>query len=221
MSSHYPPLANGAYRYGDPPQPLPSPVPGPPEPPPPGDPVPGWSGPPVPATPAAVGPRPGSGSALRWALPVAVAAAVAFLALAAVTALVLGSSGDAPTGRSTLSTGTLLPSPGTPFSVPGDLTIETAPGETVTGTMSGCELPASLADLDEGSRLELFSADGRMVSEAFLRYDAGEPGYCRFTFEFPAVPPGVGPYQLRMRGRGSVTYPESELLGGIELALGG
>ncbi|MBB1046282.1 hypothetical protein G6028_00450, partial [Dietzia cercidiphylli] len=29
MPMHYPPLADGTYRYGDPPRPLPSPVPGP------------------------------------------------------------------------------------------------------------------------------------------------------------------------------------------------
>lgn len=151
----------------------------------------------------------------------AAVAAVLLVAVVVVIGLVLRGPGDTTGAGTALPVGPDASGPGASFTASGSLTIDSAPSEPVSGTAAGCDLPADLADLDEGSRLELYAVDGRLVSEGVLRYDSGGTGYCRFAFEFTGVPTGAGPYQLVMAGRGSVTYRESDLLDGIELALGG
>ena len=234
MPMHYPPLADGTYRYGDTPQPLPSPVPGPD----PFTPTAMSQGQPPPNSPPHAGPGfPGDGpppeaptEKPRSNGPVAAVAIVGGLALVVVAVLGFGLFGTDPDRGS--STDTLrgpfpqsnpLPeqSPGAgAFTVNGTFTVVATPGEPVSGNSTGCDMPASLSDIGEGTTLTLLESDTGRSVKSRLAYEGGDLSSCAFTFEFPDVSPGGALYMIELPGRGQLVYSEDELRAGVDISLG-
>lgn len=232
MPMHYPPLADGTYRYGDAPRPLPSPVPGPdpgqgPTPPaagltpptgfvqgPPGD---GSS----PAAPIDQRPRNGAAAA------VAIVGGLALVVVAVLVFAVFGTGGDPARTpdplRGPLAQGDLLPVPAPgagAFAVDGTFTVVSAPGEPVSGTRTGCDMPVSLSDIGEGTTLTLVESDTGRESSSMLAYEGGDLSSCTFSFRFPEVSPGGSLYLIELPGRGQLVYTEDELRAGVEISLG-
>lgn len=234
MPMHYPPLADGTYRYGDQPRPLPSPVPGP-------DPSTPGATPqdrPSPDTPPHAGPGlPGEGTppeaptgTTRPNGTVAAAAIVGGLALVVVAVIAVGLFGPDP-DRGTTTDTLRGPSPqsdpgpqrapGTGvFTVDGTFTVVSTPGEPVSGNSTGCDVPVSLSDIGEGTTLTLIEGDTGRSARAMLAYDGGDLSSCTFTFEFPDVSPGGSLYMIELPGRGQLVYSEDELRAGVDISLG-
>lgn len=254
MPMHYPPLADGTYRYGDEPRPLPSPVPGPdpfsPTASPQGQPLPGsqQSGPsgqgapaphqPPPHSPPHAGPGlPGDGPApeaptdsKRSNATLAAVAIVGGLALVVVAVLgfgLLGTGADRGSPTDTLrgpfpqsDPGPGL-APGTGvFTVNGTFTVVATPGEPVSGSSTGCDMPVSLSDIGEGTTLTLLESDTGRSVKSMLAYEGGDLSSCTFTFEFPDVSPGGSLYMIELPGRGQLVYSEDELRAGVDISLG-
>lgn len=249
MPMHYPPLADGTYRYGDDPRPLPSPVPGPdpivPGAMPPGHPphhptgqgAPPPHGPPPNSLPHAGPGIPGEGhppeaptGKTRSNGTLAAVAAVGGLVLVVVAVFGLGLFGtgsDRGTPTDTLR-GPLPqsdpgqdPVPGTGvFTVDGTFTVVATPGEPVSGTSTGCDMPVSLSDIGEGTTLTLIERDTGQATRSMLTYDGGDLSSCTFTFEFPDVSPGGSLYMIELPGRGQLAYSEDELRAGVDISLG-
>lgn len=225
MPMHYPPLSDGTYRYGDHPRPLPSPVPGP-------DTTPG----PHPAPAPGGAPAPGQFSGPPPELPreqprsrgtVVAAAIVAGLAIPVVAVLGLaffGGSGpdrDSSDLRGPYPQAEPAPGRGSgPFDIQGTFTVVSSPGEPVSGDLTGCDLPGSLADISEGTVISLYEADTSQVTTDELVYDGGDLASCTFTFRFPDVSPGSSIYMIELPGRGQLGYTEAELRAGVEITLG-
>ncbi|GAA1053757.1 hypothetical protein [Dietzia natronolimnaea] len=233
MPMHYPPLPDGTYRYGDPPQPLPSPVPGPD----PSDtPMPGT---PMPETPMS-GPHPngqhppappeGDPQGDRTSGRTAAAVIIGGLALVVVVVLGLALTGPGsdPGGPTDAPRGPLPPqawqaperAPGELFDVEGRFTVMSSPGEPVSGDGSGCELPVTLSDIGEGTRITLTEGVSTTLGSTMLAYDGGDLSSCTFTFDFGAVPSGAPFYLIEIPGRGQLTYTEDELRAGVDITLG-
>lgn len=229
MPMHYPPLSDGTYRYGDPPRPLPSPVPGPDTTPGP-HPAPGPGGAPVPAL------APGQSSGPPPEPPreqprsrgtIVAAAIVAGLAIPGVAVLGLAFlSQSGPDRESSDLLGPYPqagPAPGResgPLDVQGTFTVVSSPGEPVSGDLTGCDMPGSLADISEGTVISLYEADTSQVTTDELVYDGGDLASCTFTFRFPDVAPGSSIYMIELPGRGQLGYTEAELRAGVEITLG-
>lgn len=247
MPMRYPPLADGTYRYGDPPQPKPSPVPGP-------DPAgpadspatagpansspttgpaapsapgqPPFTPPTTPGSPPADGPPPEREPARRRSDGLA---AGAIVGVAALVVVILGLAFYSPGGD---SDGTdrprgPLPQAGPPpapssaeFTVEGTFTVVSTPGEPVSGTPGGCEMPPTLTDIGEGTPITLLQSDFSPLSTARLVYDGGDLASCTFTFEFTDVPAGIAVYMVELSGRGQLLYSEAELRAGVDITLG-
>ena len=233
MPMHYPPLADGTYRYGDRPRPLPSPVPGP-------DPSepdtmphvgepdtlpyagPGLPGEGTPPEQSTGGSRPNGTVAA-----VAIVGGLALVVVAVVTYGLFGAGADRGTTTDTLR-GPLPPvepgpqqAPGTGvFTVDGTFTVVSTPGEPVSGNSTGCDLPVSLSDIGEGTTLTLIESDTGRSVRAMLAYDGGDLSSCTFTFEFPDVSPGRSLYMIELPGRGQLVYSEDELRAGVDISLG-
>lgn len=227
MPMQYPPLDDGTYRVGDPPRPLPSPVPGP-------DLLLDEPGPPGPEGRSAHGPPhsddPGQ---TRAGGALAAAAIIGVLGLAVVVILGLamfGPGSDPGSGRGPTDSpgGPSLPragpppdrSPGASFSVEGRFTVAASPGEPVSGDGSGCELPSTLTDIGEGTQITLSEGTSGPVGASTLAYDGGDLSSCTFTFDFDEVPAGAAFYLIEVPGRGQLTYTEDELRAGVEITLG-
>ena len=233
MPMHYPPLADGTYRYGDRPRPLPSPVPGPdPSEP---DAMPQGG---EPATLPHAGPGlPGEGTPPEeptgrtrsngTVAAVAIVGGLALVVVAVATYGLFGAGSDRGTTTDTVR-GPLPQSdpgpqqaPGTGvFTVDGTFTVVSAPGEPVSGNSTGCEVPASLSDIGEGTTLTLVESDTGRSVRAMLAYDGGDLSSCTFTFEFPDVSPGRSLYMIELPGRGQLVYSEDELRAGVDISLG-
>ena len=221
MPMHYPPLADGSYRVGDEPQPLPSPVPGP------------DASDPRPEVDAPAGPAPGPEEHApekpeRKYPRDAIAAASIIGGLGLVVVIVLGwlalapGSGrgpDAPGGPSLP-----LPIPGrsadAPFTVDGRFTVVSSPGEPVSGDATGCTLPVSLADIGGNSEITLVEGGRGPLAVSTLTYERGDTSSCTFTFEFADVPTGLPYYVVELDGRGQLNYTETELRAGVDITLG-
>ncbi|MDX2356232.1 hypothetical protein [Dietzia sp. PP-33] len=234
MPMHYPPLPDGTYRYGDPPRPLPSPVPGPdgtqpdttqpdttqPDTTQPGPPPPDWrpnSGPPTEDAP-----RDGRGSGRS-----AAAAIVGGLALVVVAVLgfaLFGPGSDSGRGPDyPLPPQAAQPPerpPGASFSVEGRFTVMSSPGEPVSGDGSGCDMPLTLSDIGEGTRITLSEGVASPIGSTVLAYDGGDLSSCTFTFDFGEVPGGAPIYMIEIPGRGQLPYTEDELRAGVDITLG-
>lgn len=244
MPMHYPPLANGTYRYGDAPRPLPSPTPGP-DPQQPSDALPfatpsPAATPPAAPPPAAPNQQPPTGTP-RATNPRASALVIGGLAVAVVVLLggfFLLPDTDRAEGfdalRDTLPLGEPAPglapapgagSPGSPgatgvFTADGTFTVVSTPGEPVSGDGAGCDMPVTLSDIGEGTVLTLLEADTGRSVESLLAYDGGDLTSCTFTFSFPDVTPGGSLYLVELPGRGQLVYSEGELRTGIDISLG-
>ncbi len=225
MSMHYPPLDDGTYRVGDPPRPLPSPVPGP-------DPLGNEPGPPRPDDRSAHGPPPGDEPG-RTRAGGALAAAAIIGGLGLVVVVILGlalfgpgsGSGRGPAdspGAPSLPRAGPPPDrpPGASFSVEGRFTIAASPGEPVSGDGSGCDLPITLTDIGAGTEITLSDSAYSPVDAATLAYDGGDLSSCTFTFDFDEVPAGASFYLIEVPGRGQLTYTEDELRAGVDITLG-
>lgn len=232
MPMHYPPLPDGTYRYGDPPRPLPSPVPGP-------DP----SGTSVSDAPVP-GPHPNGQHSSHEPTPpedgpegdrtsgrTAAAVIVGGLALVVVVVLGLALSGpgsDSGGGPADQVRGPLPPqawqaperAPGELFDVEGRFTVMSSPGEPVSGDGSGCDLPVTLSDIGEGTRITLTEGVSTTLGSTMLAYAGGDLSSCTFTFDFGAVPSGAPFYLIEIPGRGQLTYTEDELRAGVDITLG-
>lgn len=186
-------------------------------PPPPGSPP--GTGPPVSETPRRRG---GSGGT-------AAAAIIGGLALVVVAVLVFALFGsDSGRGAGAPVRGPLPPqaapapdrAPGASFTAEGRFTVMSSAGEPVSGDGSGCDLPDSLSDLGEGTRITLSGGISSTIGSTLLAYDNGDLSSCTFTFTFDEVPSGVALYLIEIPGRGQLTYTEDELRAGIDITLG-
>ncbi|MFN3339652.1 MAG: hypothetical protein ACK40Z_08150 [Dietzia sp.] len=237
MPMHYPPLDDGTYRYGDPPRPLPSPLPGPDSPGshPPGQHPPGHHLQHEPPPPDG---RHGHGAPPeddprdeRRSGRTAAAAIVGGLALVVVVVLgfaLFGPGSDPGRGPTDQLRGPLPPQaappaerpPGALFSVAGRFTVMSSPGEPVSGDGSGCDLPITLSDIGEGTRITLTEGVYTTLGSTVLAYDGGDLSSCTFTFDFGEVPSGAPFYLIEIPGRGQLTYTEDELRAGVDITLG-
>lgn len=251
MTLQYPPLANGAYRYGDPAAPLPSPVPGPPPhgvptgPPPPAST--GFAGPgqaaPGPNGVAGPGQAPPAGAwpELPWeGRPVwdgppvprrrrlsagtGAATGIALLALVGVVAVGAVRHADRE------------PAPSRSTGVPRVPRADTQPPADLpaSGTFLVNSSPGSAVSGDEsGCRLPPSLSDIGPGTPVVLRTPAGESlastrldysagGPEHCEFSFRfLVPSGEPVYLLEIPGRGSVPFAEDELREGVQITLGG
>lgn len=227
MPMHYPPLSDGTYRYGDEPRPLPSPVPGPDT----------ASGPPAaPGPGAALAPAPGqfygpppemAREQSRSRRLVVASAIVAGLSVAAVAVLGLAFFGQSGPDRGSSDLRGPYPQAGPapergsgPLDVEGTFTVVSSPGEPVSGDLTGCAMPGSLADISEGTVISLYEADTSRVTTDELVYDGGDLASCTFSFMFPDVAPGSSMYMIELPGRGQLGYTEDELRAGVDITLG-
>ena len=241
MPMHYPPLADGTYRFGDPPRPKPSPVPGPDPaasadpiaPAEPGTPAAHLEQPhhPAPPTPGPPGqsPPPAPDPAKKRSDGLAAAAIVGAAAL--VVVVILGLALFSPGGDRTptdLPRGP-LPQAGPPpaqspgsasFGVDGTFTVVSSPSEPVSGDPTGCDLPPTLTDIGEGTPISLLESNLTTLSTTRLAYEGGDLASCTFTFEFADVPAGVAVYVIELPGRGQLLYTEEELRAGVDITLG-
>ena len=159
---------------------------------------------------------------------VAATAVVGVLALAAVA--VLGVAFFGPDSDSVRGPSDPLapypqagPAPGGEsgrLDVSGTFTVVSSPGEPVSGTIAGCEMPISLADIREGTSISLHEADTSRVTTDQLAYDGGDLASCTFTFTFTGVTPGGSKYLIELPGRGRLDYTEDELRAGVDITLG-
>lgn len=244
MPMRYPPLADGTYRYGDDPQPLPSPIPGPdagadPDADSGGS---AWAGPHVgtgvdSGLGTSIGPgqtAPPDEPAPDFQRPKGVVAAASIVGgLGLVVVVILGvvlfgpGSGRGPVdlpGGPAQSRQIPLPpaerTPGAPFTVEGRFTVVSSPGEPVSGDGDGCDLPPTLSDIGEGTRITLVDGAATVLGSARLAYDEGDLSSCTFIFGFSDVPSGGSFYLIELAGRGQLLYTEDELRSGIEITLG-
>lgn len=248
MPMHYPPLSDGTYRVGDPPQPRPSPVPGPdpasapgphqhgqpqqfgqyhPGQPHPGQPHPAGPppfGPPADGTPPGDDARPERSPGLRAAI-----AAGSVFAVVAVIALGLALFGGTDRETTDPTTWPAFPSsvpsrdpvPGaSEFPVGGTFVVTSSPGEPVSGDAETCSLPVTLSDIGEGTLITLLDATRAPITESMLSYDGGTSSSCTYTFGFEGVPAGESFYVVEIQGRGQLVYTERELREGVDITLG-
>ncbi|MGX1767775.1 hypothetical protein ACWIFB_13115 [Dietzia sp. NPDC055340] len=224
MPMHYPPLADGTYRYGDEPRPLPSPEPGPdplsPNSPPPTAPgLPGDASPPV--APA------GSSRPRGTVAAVAIVGGLALVVVAVVGMALFGPGADRSGPTDTIrgpfpGSGPAqapIPGPGE-FTVDGTFTVVSTPADPVSGDRAGCDMPDSLSDIGEGTPLTLVEDHTGREIDARLAYDGGDLSSCMFTFQFPDVTPDGTLYLIELPGRGQLVYTEDELRAGVDISLG-
>ena len=175
------------------------------------------------------GPSPETtGTQSRSRSTVAATAVVGVVALAAVAVLGVSYFGpDSDSGRG--SSGPLAPYPQAgpvpggeagQLDVDGTFTVVSSPGDPVSGTIAGCEMPSSLADIREGTPISLYDADTSRVATDQLVYDGGDLASCTFTFTFTDVTPGGSVYLIELPGRGQLDYTEDELRAGVDITLG-
>lgn len=223
MAMHYPPLANGAYRVGDPPQPFPPSRPGPeqsarlapgglywdgmPRPAqPPQFPFQQQPAPPVQAAPPAqpMPPQPmppqGSGPQPKRGL-IAVGATAGVVAVSALAfALVPGdqfSAVDTFQSRGTLT-----------ISAPGAL-----------GGTSECILPPGLDAIPNAQVTAQTGDPLSQVAAAPIQYQDGTLGECTFTFSLDEVPAGQPAYLVSLQGHGQLDYTEQEMRDGVDIVI--
>lgn len=223
MAMHYPPLANGAYRVGDPPQPFPPSRPGPeqsarlapgglywdgmPRPAqPPQFPFQQQPAPPVQAAPPAqpMPPQPmppqGSGPQPKRGL-IAVGATAGVVAVSALAfALVPGdqiSAVDTFQSRGTLT-----------ISAPGAL-----------GGTSECILPPGLDAIPNAQVTAQTGDPLSQVAAAPIQYQDGTLGECTFTFSLDEVPAGQPAYLVSLQGHGQLNYTEQEMRDGVDIII--
>lgn len=228
MAMHYPPLANGAYRVGDPPQPFPPSRPGPeqsarlapgglywdgmPRPAqPPQFPFQQQPAPPVQAAPPAqpmppqpMPPQPmppqGSGPQPKRGL-IAVGATAGVVAVSALAfALVPGDQFSA------VDT----------FQSRGTLTIS-APG--ALGGTSECILPPGLDAIPNAQVTAQTGDPLSQVAAAPIQYQDGTLGECTFTFSLDEVPAGQPAYLVSLQGHGQLDYTEQEMRDGVDIVI--
>lgn len=226
MAMHYPPLANGAYRVGDPSQPFPPSRPGPEQS---ARLAPGglyWDGmprpaqppqfafqppqqPPAPAVPPAppmpphpVPPMPpqNSGPRPKRGL-IAVGATTGVVAVSALVFAVV--PGDQFSSVET-------------FESRGTLTIS-AP--VILGGTSECILPPGL-DAIPNAQVTVQTGDPlSQVAEAPIQYQDGTLGECTFTFSLDDVPAGQPTYLVSLQGHGQLDYTEQEMRDGVDIII--
>lgn len=220
MAMHYPPLANGAYRVGDPPQPFPPSRPGPEQS---ARLAPGglyWDGMPRPAQPPqfafqqqpAQAPMPAAPPQQPPAPPqepgprpkrglIAVGATAGVVAVSALVFAVV--PGDQFSSVET-------------FESRGTLTIS-AP--VILGGTSDCILPPGLEDVTN-SRVSVQTGDPlSQVAEAPIQYQDGTLGECTFTFSLDDVPAGQPTYLVSLQGHGQLDYTEKEMRDGVDIII--
>ena len=220
MAMHYPPLANGAYRVGDPPQPFPPSRPGPEQS---ARLAPGglyWDGMPRPAQPPqfafqqhpAQAPMPAAPPQQPPAPPqepgprpqrglIAVGATAGVVAVSALVFAVV--PGDQFSSVET-------------FESRGTLTIS-AP--VILGGTSDCILPPGLEDVTN-SRVSVQTGDPlSQVAEAPIQYQDGTLGECTFTFSLDEVPAGQPTYLVSLQGHGQLDYTEQEMRDGVDIII--
>ncbi|AWH96592.1 hypothetical protein A6048_15090 [Dietzia psychralcaliphila] len=110
--------------------------------------------------------------------------------------------------------------PGALFTVEGRFTVMSSPGEPVSGDGSGCDLPVTLSDIGEGTRITLTEGVYTTLGSTVLAYDGGDLSSCTFTFDFGEIPSGAPFYLIEIPGRGQLTYTEDELRAGVDITLG-
>ncbi|MBB1025684.1 hypothetical protein G6019_14865, partial [Dietzia sp. DQ12-76] len=161
------------------------------------------------------------------------AAAVIVGGLALVVVVILGLAlvgpgSDSGTGPADSPRGPLPPqawqaperAPGGLFDVEGRFTVMSSPGEPVSGDGSGCDLPLTLSDIGEGTRITLSQGVSTPLGSTMLAYEGGDLSSCTFTFDFGEVPSGAPFYLIEIPGRGQLTYTEDELRAGVDITLG-
>lgn len=220
---HYPPLADGTYRYGDPPMPKPSPLPGP-------DPVPQGQHPwPGPHGPDQGPPAPGDENSRGERSPGTRTAMAIGGALGALAVVALGLAVFAGSDRTTSDPSTWpaypsaapAPSPGaSAFPVRGSFVVTSTPGEPVSGDAESCSLPESLSDIGEGTSIRLLDPARVRLADAMLAYEGGDASTCTYSFDFDRVTAGESFYVVEIEGRGQLVYTEPELREGVDITLG-
>lgn len=238
MAMHYPPLANGAYRVGDPPQPFPPSRPGPEQSP---RLAPGglyWDGMQRPAAPPQFAQSP---QFQQQPAPAPQVPQQAPQLPQQPPSDVMGAFGaplDEPTrppGRSrwplalgvtagvvVLSAAAFALAPGDKFSGAdtfasrGTLTISSP---AVLGGSSDCILTPDLEDIAT-SRLTVQAGDPlTQVAEAPIQYQDGTLGECTFTFALGDVPAGQSGYLVSLPGHGELNYTEQEMRDGVDIII--
>ena len=220
MAMHYPPLANGAYRVGDPPQPFPPSRPGPEQS---ARLAPGglyWDGMPRPAQPPqfafqqhpAQAPMPAAPPQQPPAPPqepgpqpkrglIAVGATAGVVAVSALVFAVV--PGDQFSAVDT-------------FQSRGTLTIS-APG--ALGGTSECILPPGLDAIPNAQVTAQTGDPLSQVAAAPLQYQDGTLGECTFTFSLDEVPSGQPTYLVSLQGHGQLDYTEQEMRDGVDIII--
>ena len=231
MAMHYPPLANGAYRVGDPPQPFPSTRPGPEQSPrlapgglywdgmprpaqppqfpfqqqlaPPVQPAPpAPPAPPAQSTPPAQPPEAPPDPGTRPSRGLIAVGATAVVVALSALALALVPGGQ----FSSVDT----------FDSQGTLTIS-AP--IILGGSSECILPPGLEDV-ASSQVTVQTGDPlSQVAEAPIQYQDGTLGECTFTFSLDDVPAGQPTYLVSLLGHGQLDYTEEEMRDGVDIII--
>lgn len=176
-------------------------------------------------TPPSTDPGTGRPSGVRTALAIGgVAGAVVVVALAlAVFGPDTDRGGPVPTAAPTLPSAPAAPprAPGVgAFPVSGTFMVTADADEPVTGDADGCDLPPTMTDIGEGTRIELLDPRRNPIDSAPLVYDHGDGGSCTFTFGYDAVPAGEPYYVIEVPGRGQLVYTERELREGVDVTLG-
>lgn len=239
MAMQYPPLANGAYRVGDPPQPFPPSRPGPEQSP---RLAPGglyWDGMPRPAAPPQYqqvappqypqpqqvpqfqGPPqfpqqpPGLGAMGPFGAPLDMPPQPPqrsrWLAAAAITAGVVVLSGVA----FALAPGDQFSGADT-FEAQGVLTLS-APA--ALGGTADCILPPDLEDIS-ASQVTVQTGDPlSQVAASSIRYQDGGLGKCTFTFDLEDVPADQPAYLVTLEGHGELNYTEEEMRDGVDIII--
>ena len=243
MAMHYPPLANGAYRVGDPPQPFPPSRPGPEQS---ARLAPGglyWDGMPRPAQPpqfafqqqAAHHPAPPVQPAplapRQFAPPPQPMPSPAPMP-PQQPPLEPPDPGQRPK-RGLIAVGAtagvvaasalvfaLVPggqfSSVETFDSEGTLTIS-AP--VILGGTSECILPPGLEDVTS-SQVTVQTGDPlSQVAEAPIQYQDGTLGECTFTFSLDDVPTGQPTYLVSLQGHGELDYTEQEMRDGVDIII--
>lgn len=104
-----------------------------------------------------------------------------------------------------------------PFVLSGTVTLVRGATDARDGVSCAGWAGAGFGEVAEGATVTVFSKDGTKVGEGALGLGKAPTGYsvpCRFTFHIPGVPPGVGPYQVRVADRPIVKTSETSARAG-------
>lgn len=237
MAMHYPPLANGAYRVGDPPQPFPPSQPGPEQS---ARLAPGglyWDGMPRPAQPPQFPfqQQPASpAQPVQPTQPVQPAPPVQAQPMPPqpVPPMPPQNSGPQPkrgliavgatAGVVAVSALVFAVVPGDQFSAVdtfqsrGTLTIS-APG--ALGGTSECILPPGLDAIPNAQVTAQTGDPLSQVAAAPIQYQDGTLGECTFTFSLDEVPAGQPAYLVSLQGHGQLDYTEQEMRDGVDIII--